>query len=436
MIQPSIQAAIDEHAVAFAIGQPFKHVCLDNFLVGEAVEALCAAFPTASAGPLADEVDTSIAPDATFTEVAGLLLGEDFLRVIGEIAGLPDIALVPGAAGMQAFVQTHGEDAPPRLDANAGGTPRLLSLMLNLTKGWDVDWGGALELHANPRVPAEDKVVAYNARFNRAVLFEASEHSWYALGPMLLPLPMRGAGIVRRGLLLHFQTAMAAESVSAEVPHGLISVPRPLAFELGTTEPLSAAQAAEILNALYQRDRLIEHYQQVEQRLSNQKLIRDSYIARLLAEVRPPVSGPARGQGESRGLFQDGWAGPDLAFSVKPTEHLRGFVLSGWRPESFSDATDIEVLLDGALVGATRITTGGFEVSVAAAIVADSCKIEVRASNSFNGSVAKLNSDNRDLAFMLLDIAFLPTAAGQIRLLRQQLDQLAAALPPVAQSSG
>lgn len=76
----------------------------------------------------------------------------------------------------------HGQELDPHVDFNydeAIQLHRRLNLIVYLNKEWSSEWGGALEIHSNPRKPFENRVWSYDPLFNRCVMFETNGRSWH-----------------------------------------------------------------------------------------------------------------------------------------------------------------------------------------------------------------------------------------------------------------
>ena len=54
---------------------------------------------------------------------------------------------------------------------------RRINLLIYLNKEWEEAWGGAIELHSDPRNAAVDEIASFLPLFNRAVIFETNEYS-------------------------------------------------------------------------------------------------------------------------------------------------------------------------------------------------------------------------------------------------------------------
>jgi len=84
----------------------------------------------------------------------------------------------------------NGQELDCHVDFNfqiEGGFHRRANLLLYLNREWDPNWGGAIELHSDPRQPDTDQFTEFNVTFNRAVIFETNEYSWHGFRKIQLP---------------------------------------------------------------------------------------------------------------------------------------------------------------------------------------------------------------------------------------------------------
>ena len=65
-------------------------------------------------------------------------------------------------------------------------------------------WGGALEIHSDPRQPFENRVWSYDPLFNRWVMFETNERSWHGFPQIDLPPDRRH--LSRRSISIYLYT--------------------------------------------------------------------------------------------------------------------------------------------------------------------------------------------------------------------------------------
>jgi len=246
-----ISAAVRDRAEslrgAFQSAQPFRHLVMDDFLTAEFCRELMAEFPAFDANKARNELG-EVGGKAVFTNLPrlgpaygrldGMLRNREFLGFMGEITGIRDLLYDPDYVGGGTHENLDGQDLDPHVDFNYHPTTHLhrrLNLIIFLNPEWREEWGGALELHVNPWLPAEEnplKTIVPVA--NRAVVFETSEISWH--GFKRINLPAEKKNISRRSIAVYYYTKQRpADEVAS--PHSTIYVPRPLPdrFQAGTT---------------------------------------------------------------------------------------------------------------------------------------------------------------------------------------------------------
>ncbi|HUK08242.1 MAG TPA: 2OG-Fe(II) oxygenase [Stellaceae bacterium] len=347
-------------------------------------------------------------------------LSPEFLVAMSAITGIPDLLADPRMYGGGTHENVHGQELDPHVDFNYDidhGYHRRLNLLVYLNKEWDQAWGGAIELHSNPREPKANQIKSFVPLFNRAVIFETNEHSWHGFPKIELPPEKRR--LSRKSLSVYLYTRTRPENEI--VPeHGTFYVQRPLPPYLRPGHVLSAADIEAIDTLLVRRDGWIKHYQDLEIQLKGEiqthgghirRMLRDTeaqsrYINQLLKDTKAPVTGAAKPHGESTGLFPDGWATNVAAFSAVPRGRSRGFAIRGWVPDHFPSPNELEVLVNGTSMAKRSVAAGKFEIRVDRGCDASPLRIEIRAAKSFNAAALGVGADERDLAYLLDDIQF------------------------------
>ena len=150
---------------------------------------------------------------------------EQAANLFGAIAeaGCVPLARVPRGT----HENINGQELDCHVDFNfqlEGGFHRRANLLLYLNKEWDPNWGGAIELHSDPRQPETDQFSEFNVTFNRAVIFETNEYSWH--GFRKIQLPQDRLHLSRKCLSIYLYTK---ERPAHEIagPHGTFYVQRP-----------------------------------------------------------------------------------------------------------------------------------------------------------------------------------------------------------------
>jgi hypothetical protein len=368
----SAALSLADYRKTFLSAQPFKHVVIENFFEPAYAERLLAEFPAFNpvlatneiyGGVWGKAVNTKICEiGPAYAELDDLIASRPFLDLIGEMTGIPDLVSDPALYGGGTHENLHGQDLDPHVDFNYDEAQKLhrrLNLIVYLNKDWKTEWGGALELHSNPRRPAENSIQAWAPSFNRAVLFETHEHSWHGFPKIELPEAERHRS--RKSISIYLYTRDRPAGEIAPV-HGTFYVHRPLPARFREGYTLTDADEKELLFQVDRRDKWIEKYQRMELDKGAELARQATYIQDLLARVRAPLTGYVLQDGPSQGLYADGWAAPQLEFKVRPLQPVRSLSIRGWRPESA--AAEVTVTINGKRAAFSKLGGGSFAVDI------------------------------------------------------------------------
>lgn len=288
----------------FDQAQPFRHWIADDFFAADFAQRLLAEFPAFERGNALNEdgklggksvVEQVRALGPAFAELDDLVQSPPFLAWLSQASGIAALRYDPHYFGGGTHENRHGQDLDPHVDFNrhpVDGSHRRLNLIIYLNPEWREEWGGALELHSDPRSD-QDRIETVLPAFNRAVLFETTEWSWHGFRRIDLPEAQRH--LSRRSIALYFYTAeRPAEELAS--PHSTIYVDRPLPPRFAPGRTLDDADVAELRALVQRRD---QH---------NQRLYREliEVQARLAAHERAAAQGHwqrlAAGLGQLRRL--------------------------------------------------------------------------------------------------------------------------------------
>lgn len=269
----------DRHAAAFARREPFRHVVIDDFLAADYAAALLADFPPFERGNARNEagelggkstVERIRQLGAPYAALDDLIQSPAFLDVVSRVTGIPGLLYDPHYFGGGTHENREGQDLDPHVDFNrhpTEGWHRRLNLIVYLNHAWEDAWGGALELHSDPR-SRDDRVSLVTPLYNRCVIFETTETSWHGFSRITLPEARRG--LTRKSVALYFYTRERPAEELADT-HSTIYVDRPLPGRFRAGATLSEADVEELRGLIARRD---QH---------NQRLYRD--ITRLTKEL-------------------------------------------------------------------------------------------------------------------------------------------------------
>lgn len=277
MLHPAVKGRREEWARRFRDAQPFRHVVIDRFLDPQVCQELIAEFPSFSRGNARNEfgeaggkavVETLREIGPAYARLDGLLASEDFRRWTGDVAGIPRLIHDAAYVGGGTHENIEGQELDPHVDFNYHPKTRLhrrLNLILFLNEEWEETWGGCLQLHLNPWLPAgEDRVETVVPRANRAVLFETTERSWHGF-QRIVPPPEK-KGLTRRSVAVYYYTRERPPEET--VPeHSTYYVPRPLPERFVAGHTLTAADVAELRQLVERRDRQVRFLWEHEREL-------------------------------------------------------------------------------------------------------------------------------------------------------------------------
>jgi Rps23 Pro-64 3,4-dihydroxylase Tpa1-like proline 4-hydroxylase len=396
---------------AFLHAQPFRHVLIDSFLEETLAEQLLADFPPFDASLARNEIYGGVWGKASnpqirkiapvYLKLYDLIASQAFLDFVGNLTGIADLLFDPAMYGGGTHENLHGQDLDPHIDFNydeAQDLHRRLNLIVYLNKGWREEWGGALELHSNPRKPEENQCQSFNPIFNRAVLFETNERSWHGFPRIELPQEERHRSRKSISIYLYSRTRPAEEIAP---PHGTFYVQRPLEAWVRPGHVLTEDECRQLRHAVDRRDKWIESYQKIELRKSGQVEQHSAYIREILSRLRAPLTGYVTQEGPVEGLYHDGWAQPKMSLRFRCDRPVTALRLRGWLPESGSAETRLRVHLNGCLMADTALKPGAFELELAGTEypIMNIARIDVECGPPF-----RVPGDDRDLAFVFTEL--------------------------------
>src|SRR5215471_13906339 len=211
----------------------------------------------------------------------------------------------------------HGQELDPHVDFNydeARQLHRRLNLIVYLNQDWLREWGGALEIHSNPRRPEENQIFSYDPLFNRCVMFETNEYSWHGFPRIHLPPDKRH--LSRKSISIYLYTTTRPSEEIAPL-HGTFYIQRPLPERIRAGYALHPEDVQELRSLLIRRDRWIELYQKMELEKNREIAETAAAAARLSAQIRVPLTGYVLQEGSTEGLYGEGWAASHVRIGVK-----------------------------------------------------------------------------------------------------------------------
>lgn len=204
---------IIKYRESFIRAKPFNHVIIDNFFTEECAEKLSAEFPEYD-NPMWHVYDNAIEHKKTSNDwnkfpsntyrMFEYLNSFEFIRKINLIVDC-DLHSDPGLHGGGWHIHERGGKLNIHLDYDIHpkmGLQRRLNLIIYMTKDWNSEWGGGLELwdHNDETNSPKSCVVKIENKFNRAVLFDTTQNSWHGL-PEPLNCPI---GVYRKSFATYY----------------------------------------------------------------------------------------------------------------------------------------------------------------------------------------------------------------------------------------
>lgn len=252
----------------FQFANPFPHVALDNFFQRHLVDSLCSEFPRKGSNYdkycIADdgEIGTNYAnPNpadfpSVFQELDRILRSHEFLDFVEAVTGIDELVYDPDYFGGGIRESQASTFLPPHIDFNYHPRTlfhRRLNLLLYLNRDWEEAWGGAIQVHRDPRTHREDSLVAsFPPVLNRCFIFETSERSWHGFN-RLCPPPGRS----RRAFTIYYYTEDRPDAEQVKL-HNTEYVEPPLPPEFTAGYTLTEADAELLAEALGRRDDRID----------------------------------------------------------------------------------------------------------------------------------------------------------------------------------
>ena len=415
---PTVRDA-DRYREAFQQARPFKHVVIDQFFDPAFAQQLLAEFPSFNSGSSTNEagrkegkaVNTdinSISP--AYRTLYEVISGREFLDFVSRLSGISELLIDPLMFGGGTHENLHGQELDPHVDFNYDQSVQLhrrLNLIVYLNPQWQSEWGGALEIHSNPRTPFENRITSYDPLFNRCVMFETNEYSWHGFPRIDLPEDRRHLSRKSISIYLYTKERPAEEIVSA---HATFYVQRPLPLHFTSGHTLSSADLEELQRLVLRRDEWIKVYQEMELQKSREFTNLNAYLRNLLTRPSIPLTGYVLHEGGQEGLYGDGWASSNVSLRLKALMPVTRIVLRGFRPAMAPQAR-MTISINGTAVVQQAISES-FNVSAPLPKnTPETFLLEISCDGPRHW--AESNGDDRDLGYLLTEVrAIHPGCAG------------------------
>ena len=200
----------------FDAAQPFRHLCIDEFLDRELALEVAAAYPdfeTAFARGLSfdyvnERKKVQLCDSREFPEpvrrLHAAISSQEFRDLLARVTGIPDLLADPALVGGGMHVTgPHG-----RLDVHVDFNyvedrkiHRRLNILIYLNPEWHADWGGEVELWDRD---VRRCYVQLKPRLGRCVIFETSDISFHGVTAATCP-----EGFARKSFAAYYYTKEA-----------------------------------------------------------------------------------------------------------------------------------------------------------------------------------------------------------------------------------
>ena len=409
-ISPSVVAGAALHRADFLAAQPFRHMMIEDFFEPALAEQLLQEFPSFDPSLARNElgeirgkaVNTKIREiSPAYQRLYALIGGKPFLELISRISGIPDLILDPKMYGGGTHENLHGQDLDAHVDFNYDENQKLhrrLNLIVYLNKEWEPGWGGAIEIHSDPRNPETNRIKAYDPLFNRAVMFETNEISWHGFPRIELPPEKRH--LSRKSISIYLYTATRPTEEIAP-PHMTFYVQRPLPERIQAGRTLTEEDVHAIQALLRRRDDWLKFYHKTELQTSAQAVSSNALIQDLLRRAAPPLTGYVLAGEKRSGFYPDRWVASHAEIEIRPLAPVQGVLLRGWRPANASNGK-VRMTIAGSSAEA-RMGADQFELRVRLARpVAEPFTVQIDAESE--QPVVDPSVDSRDLQFAMIEL--------------------------------
>ncbi len=402
-----------ELSAKYFSARPFQHVVVDNFLKENIARGMVAEFPSAphtgsknlygAPGEKIVHSDlTKLGP--TFQEVDAFFGSQKALDWLTAVTGIQGLVYDPTNYGGGTHENCDNRDLRPHVDFNFHPVTKLhrrLNLIVYLNSNWEKEWGGSIQLYANPRDP-EDVPLSYEPLFNRCIIFATHEASWHGFDRLCFPKD--GVYRSRKSLSLYFYTA---DRPTSEIhnEHTTFFIPRSFPTHYRSGYSLTNEDESNLKELLGQRDRLIELYQRKQGRRddNSSEIARLRILVNQLQQSRQvPTMGYVRTMESSPSTFLDGWNESDCSFRVRVERRVSSITLTIRIPEGMPKDGRVTVAINNHEVSSSFVSPGILTLSIQQSLEADTtAEISVRISHTVNYQQLGISEDQRNLGFYL-----------------------------------
>ncbi|MBR8826884.1 MAG: 2OG-Fe(II) oxygenase [Gomphosphaeria aponina SAG 52.96 = DSM 107014] len=198
-----------KHREAYALGKPFPHIIMDNFLPASVLDQVLEEFPQPNS---VNWQKFNAATEKKLASTSELQMGEAtrfllyqlnssvFIQFLEKLTGIDGLLPDPHFIGGGLHQIVRGGYLKLHADFNRHITlplDRRLNLLIYLNKDWEEEYGGHFEMWNRDMTRCEQKVLPI---FNRCVIFSTTDFSYHG-HPDPLTCPEGGT---RKSLALYY----------------------------------------------------------------------------------------------------------------------------------------------------------------------------------------------------------------------------------------
>ena len=218
----------EKYAARYQSGEPYHHICLDNFLPMEVIDKVRADVATLdeaerSFDAAEEKLKSQYNPDRLPQYTRNLFYvfnSRPFLMFLEEMTGIKGLIPDPYFIGAGIHKTLNGGYLNIHADFNVHkpmSLERRLNMLIYLNPPWKEEWGGSFEIWDKPM---EKKVASFAPTENRMCCFSTGSDTWHGN-----PEPVNHPeGLPRLSIALYYYTATWDDT---RVHHSTIFKPRP-----------------------------------------------------------------------------------------------------------------------------------------------------------------------------------------------------------------
>jgi 2OG-Fe(II) oxygenase superfamily len=341
LLNPRLQSGKGELLKAFREADPFPHVVMPDFFTPEVAHQLLDDFPSfedryarGEMGDVGRKAEHRAVRDIseTYKEVDEFIQTSEFLDLMSEITGIPDLLYDSEYHGGGTHENVDGASLYTHVDFNyhPKGWHRRLNLIVYLSPEWKEEWGGNLEVRKNPWDPSQDYVKTIPAKFNQAVLFETSEHSWHGFPQIRLPEDKRDLSRKSFAIYLYTKDRPADQTAAS---HSTIYIPFGIPEDVKPGSVLTDEQY-QLVNTRFNEYRNMLKLQYDRQLRMSQEF---------RAGYRLDLEGYAVQTRAPTGRWPDRWCSSDFSTEFTATRPVKGLKLEISVPAKMESEQVLEI---------------------------------------------------------------------------------------------